>query len=251
MNNKRTKSILIGISAILLTTVACSLGNVNISITGTATPTGMAMPTATAPPTSQATAAAMPTETLSIATLAATETNLPSVSATPNGVVIKATSNGSIGILRGTSLYYDTLGYLMNGQSSTATARNSDGSWLYIPIPNYPSVFGWAYAGSQYSTVEGDVNSLPVKAVDPAVPAYIRNCTFDQMTIQPGNVLLQPQTDTLNNKKQFTPGMYTAFDQGSLGTPTTGTPQVLSISLKEGVSVDIIKDAMNKTYSCP
>ena len=257
MYSKHTKRILSAISAIILTVVACSMGNMTISFTGTATPSGAVAPTATtapietALPTGTATDTATPTEAPATATLAATNTSLPVASNTPNGVVIKATSSGSLGILRGTSLYYDILGYLKNGQSSTATARNDDGSWLYIAVPDYPSVHGWAFAGTKYSTVSGNVKSLPVRAVDPAVPAYIRNCTLDQMMIQPGNVLLEPQTGTPNNKKQFMPGAYTAFDQGSLGTPTTGTPQVLSITLKEGVSVDIKTDALGHSYSCP
>ena len=258
MNNKRTKSILIGISAIILTVVACSLGNVNVAITfnGTATPTGTAAPIATVPPTSTATVAETPTETPGTPTLTATKNGPPADTATPNGVVIKTIHNGSLGILRGTSLYYDILGYLKTGQSSTATARNSDGTWLYISIPDYPSVHGWAYAGSNNSTVTGNVKALPIKTVDPAVPAYIRNCTLDQMIIQPGSVLLQPQTDTTNNKKQFMPGAYTASDQGSLNTPAAGTPTphpqvVQSITLKEGVSVDIKIDALGNTYSCP
>ena len=272
MNNKQTKSILIGICATILTVLACSLGNVNTTILGTATTTGTATPAesatpiATVAPTSEATINVTPTEAPGTPTPAAVKTSRPSASATPEGVVITATKKGSIGILRGTSLSYDTLGYLKPGQHSIATARNSDGSWLYIYVPNYPSVYGWAWAGSVYSTVTGDVKSLPIKTVDPAVPAYIRNCTFDPMIIKPGNVLLQPQTDTVNNKKQFNPGTYTAIDQGSLVTPTmvavsTGTPtavipsmgnpQVLTITLKEGVSVDIKKDAYNNTYSCP
>jgi hypothetical protein len=257
MNIYRTKTILTGISAIILTVVACSLGNVTISYNGAATPTGTASTTATPPPTSEGTASATPTEAQATVSLAATNTSLPADTPTPNGVVITAIHHGSIGILRGTSLYYDILGYLKNGQSSTATARNSDGTWLYIPVPDYPSVYGWAYDGSVYSIVTGNVKSLPIRTIDPAVPAYIRNCTFDLMMIQPGNVLLQPQTDTVNNKKQFMPGAYTAFDQGSLATPTPpGTPQpqsiqVQSITLKEGVSVDIDTDALAHTYSCP
>jgi hypothetical protein len=258
MKNKTTKTILIGLSAIILTVVACSLGNVTIIYNGAATPTGTAASTATLPPTSAETAAATPTETPAAVTLSATDTGQPADTATPNGVVITAIHHGSIGILRGTSLYYDILGYLKNGQSSTATARNSDGTWLYIAVPDYPSVHGWAYDGSVYSTVTGNIKSLPVVSVNPAVPAYIRNCTMDLMMIKPGNVLLQPQTDTVNNKKQFMPGAYTAFDQGSLATPATGTPtptpqsiQVQSITLKEGVSVDIHTDAQGNTYSCP
>jgi hypothetical protein len=258
MNTKRTKWFLTGISAIILTLTACSMGNVTISITfnGTATPTGTAAPIATVAPISTDTAAATPTETPGTATLAATKTGPPADTATPNGVVIKTIHNGSLGILRGTSLYYDILGYLKPGQSATASARNSDGSWLYIPVPDYPSVHGWAYTGSKYSTVTGNVKALPVRTVDPAGPAYIRNCTLDQMVIQPGGVLLQPQTDTANNKKQFMPGTYTASDQGSLNTPAAGTPTpspkvVQTITLKEGVSVDIKTDALGNSYSCP
>jgi hypothetical protein len=258
MNTNPAKTIMIGISAIILTVVACSLGNVSININtnGTATPTGTSTLPATPPPVSTATAAVTPTETPATVTLAVTDTGLPADTPTPNGVVITAIHHGSIGILRGTSLYYDILGYLKTGQSSTATARNSDGTWLYISIPDYPSLHGWAYAGSNYSTVTGNVKALPIKTVDPAVPAYIRNCTLDQMIIQPGSVLLQPQTDTTNNKKQFMPGAYTASDQGSLNTPAAGTPTphpqvVQSITLKEGVSVDIKIDALGNTYSCP
>ncbi len=259
MKTSRTKTILIGISTIILTVFACSLGSVtvNININGTATPTGMAAPIATTPPASAETASAMPTEATATASPAATNTSLPADTATPNGVVIKAIHNGSIGILRGTSLYYDILGYLKAGQSSTATARNSDGTWLYIAVPDYPSVHGWAYDGSVYSTVTGNIKSLPVVTISPAVPAYIRNCTNDLMKIQPGGVLLQPHSGSPANKQQFMPGAYTAFDQGSLVTPTPpGTPQpqsiqVQSITLKEGVSVDIDTDASGNSYTCP
>jgi hypothetical protein len=259
MNTNPAKTIMIGISAIILTVVACSLGNVSININtnGTATPTGSSTLPATPPPVSTATAAVTPTETPATVTLAVTDTGLPADTPTPNGVVITAIHHGSIGILRGTSLYYDILGYLKTGQSSTATARNSDGTWLYIAVPDYPSVHGWAYDGSLYSTVTGNIKSLPVRTVDPAVPAYIRNCTMDLMMIKPGNVLLQPQTGSPANQQQFMPGVYTAYDQGSLATPTPpGTPQpqsikVQSITLKEGVSVDIDTDAQSNTYSCP
>ena len=119
MNTNPAKTILIGISAIILTVVACSLGNVSININtnGTATPTGTSTLPATFPPVTSATAAGTPTETPAAATLAVTDTGLLADTPTPNGVVITAIHHGSIGILRGTSLYYDILGYLKTGQS--------------------------------------------------------------------------------------------------------------------------------------
>ena len=249
MKNKRTSSLLAGMCVLALVALACGF---NLGAPA-ATPTAIiVVVTAT-----DAAPAATATEALSTATLAATGTSLPDASATPtpNGVVIKAKSNGSLGILRGTSLYYDTLGYLKNGQSSTATARNADGSWLYIPVPDYPSVSGWAYADSKYSTTIGNIKSLPVKSVDAAVPAYIRNCTSDRITIQPGSVLLQPGSGIT----QFIPGIYKASDLGPWATPGVGTPTpapqaLATVTLKEGVSFDLMTDGphpMTNMTSCP
>jgi hypothetical protein len=233
------KNILFSTSAIVLTIISCNLATVTPSAPVATTEANVTTLEATASPTMTEPATEIPpTET-------ATE-EIPSPTAIPSVVIVTATSNGSLGILRGTSMYYDTLGYLQNGQSSQATARNNDGSWLYIYIPAYPSVYGWAFVGTQYSLVQGDVSSLEIRPVDPAVPAYIRNCTYHPMLIQPGNVLLQPQTDSKNNKKQFPPGSYAAYDQSA-----EGKPKVSAITLKEGVSVDIKKDGLKNSYSCP
>ncbi len=237
MKSSYSKNILSGICVLVLTAVACNLT--------AAVPTSAPTPTPAIIPVTGATAS--PTETAT--EVSATDTPLPATAtptATPNVVTVTAATNGSLGILRGPSKYYDTLGYLQNGQTSTASARNSDGSWLYMYVPNYPTVFGWAYVGSQYSTTQGDVNSLPIKLIGPAVPAFIQNCTFHPMLIQPGGTLLQPQTDLTNRIKQFPPGSYTSYDQSA-----QGKPQVLTITLKEGVSVDIQKDGLGNTYKCP
>ena len=239
MDKTNKKGILFSTSAMVLMIISCNLATATLSA-----------PTATAEvsvPTLEATI--LPTMTETATEIPPTETatpEIPSPTAIPSVVIVTATSDGSLGILRGTSIYYDTLGYLQNGQSSQATARNNDGSWLYIYVPAYPSVYGWAFVGTQYSLVQGDVSALEVKPVDPAVPAYIRNCTYHPMLIQPGNVLLQPQTDSKNNKKQFPPGSYAAYDQSA-----EGKPKILSISLKEGVSVDIKKDGLKNSYTCP
>ena len=239
MKKIHKKSILFSICAIVLTMISC-----NLAAGAPSAPPATIVPTM---PTLESTAS--PTMTETATEIPPTETatpETPTPSPIPNVVIVTASSDGSLGILRGTSIYYDTLGYLQNGQSSQASARNSDGSWLYIYVPAYPTVFGWAFVGTQYSLVQGDVSSLEVRPADPVVPAYIRNCTYHPMLIQPGNVLLQPQTDSKNNKKQFPPGSYAAYDQSA-----EGKPKVLSITLKEGVSVDIKKDGVKNSYSCP
>ncbi len=177
-----------------------------------------------------------------------TKTFTPEVvpSATVDTRVIITATTGSLAIRRGPGTYYNTLGYLQDGQSAVATARDSTGSWLYVPIPAYPSQYGWVAAGTQYSTVQGDINSLEVMTVAAAEPIYIRNCTFHPMLITPLNVILAPQYDAPANIMQVPPGDYAAYDQNQ-----EGHPQVKAMSLEEGDSVDINTDGLNNTYTCP
>jgi hypothetical protein len=178
----------------------------------------------------------------------ATNTFTPEVapSATPDTRVIITAATGSLAIRRGPGAYYNVLGYLQDGQSAVATARDSTGEWLYIPIPAYPSQSGWVAAGTQYSTIEGDINSLEVMYVGAAEPIFIRNCTFHPMKITPLNVILAPQYDAPANSIQVPPGDYAAYDQNQ-----EGYPQVWAMSLEEGDSVDINTDGLNNTYTCP
>ncbi len=164
--------------------------------------------------------------------------------ATPAGVTITVT-NESLNIRRGPSVYYDALSYLKAGQSATAAGRNTQGNWLYVPLPGMPASFGWISTDPQYATTAGDINSLPVQAADPAKPAYIRNCTFHPMLIKPGNVLLQPQTDKTKRIAHFAPGMYNAYDQN------VSNKNVFTVQLHEGDSVDIKTDGLGNTYTCP
>ncbi len=171
-----------------------------------------------------------------------------SPTATPgaNPAVVLTVTSGSLNVRRGPSIYYDSLDFIKSGESATAKARNSQGDWLLIPLPGDPSSYGWVSTLTEFSNVQGDVNSLPVNNPDPAQPAYIRNCTFHPMLIQPGNILLAPQVNTPQNKHQFAPGNYSAYDQNQ-----QGKPKVKLILLKEGDSIDITKDGLGNTYYCP
>jgi hypothetical protein len=161
------------------------------------------------------------------------------------GVSIAAGATGSLNIRRGPSNYYNVLAFLLGGQSQPALARNSEGSWLYISLPDQPAAYGWVSAVTAYSVVTGDIKTLPVRAAEAAVPIYIRNCTFHPMLVQPGAVLLKDQTYSPQNKAQFPVSTYKVYDQSVSNT------LVKTITLAEGDSIDITKDGLNNTYACP
>jgi hypothetical protein len=181
----------------------------------------------------------------SIPTVAETATVEAIPTGTPNPEVIISTTTGSLAIRRGPGTAYNLLGYLKDGEFAIASARDTTGDWLYIPIPSFPSQYGWVSAGTQYSTLQGDINSLEIMNVGAAQPITIRNCTYHPMLITPANILLAPQNETPNNKTVIVPGEYAAYDQSVTNT------QVKTMSLAEGDWVDITTDGLSNTYACP
>ena len=201
-------------------------------------------PAATEPPLglpADTPAAVPPTATLE----AATPTVEPTPTLTPPSEVIITAATGNLNIRRGPSQFYNVTTSLAQGGSATATGRDAQGYWLYIAIPSLPSAYGWISTQTQYSTIDGDIDSLPVVTPEPPMPAYIRNCTFHPMLVNPGSVLLPPQTSAPANAAQFAPGAYTAADQSVAGS----TPR--NVSLAEGTTVDITTDGLNNVYACP
>ena len=222
MEPRKISHVLIGFCALTLAAISCSLASGAIP----ATPIPTEMPVQLVSPT------VAPTDT---------------PESTPTEMAVTLTVNkDSLSIRRGPSIYYDVLAYLLAGETAMASARNQDGSWLYVSIPSDPSAYGWVSALTQYSTTQGDVNSLEVMPVDPAKPAYIRNCTFHPMLIQPANQTINPQFDAPNNKLQFPPGNYSAYDQNQ-----QGHPDVKDVTLGEGDSIDINTDGLGNSYYCP
>jgi hypothetical protein len=159
-------------------------------------------------------------------------------------VVITA-SGGGINIRRGPSVQYDAVSGLQEGNIATAVGRNSDGSWLFIPLPGEPSSYGWISTLSGFSTVQGDVNILPEQPYPPPVPAYIRNCTFHTMLVKPGEVQLKDQNYSPDNKQRFNPGEYRVYDH------IASDALVKTLRLHEGDSVDITMDGLDNVYACP
>jgi uncharacterized protein YgiM (DUF1202 family) len=216
MLNKKLSFVWLSLLAIVL--AACNL------------PSSPSVQAATSAPSLPPAATAAPTATVALAPA--------------SGAVVISVTSESLNIRRGPSIYYDPVAFIKAGESATATGRDSSGDWLYIPLPGNASVFGWVSAKTQYSKVDGDIMALPVQVAAPANPAYIRNCTFHPMLIQPGNILLQPQTDKSGRKAHFAPGNYSAFDQNVSNT------KVFTVDLHEGDSVDIHTDGLKNTYNC-
>ena len=135
---------------------------------------------------------------------------------------------------------------LRNGEQGPISGKNASGDRFLVGIPGQPGSSAWVSGGSQYSSVQGNAAGAPVVTVDPPVPAYIRNCIFHPVMIQPGDVLLAEQFSAPDNQKQFNPGIYSGYDQN-----VSGYPKIFSVELREGNTVDITKDGLDNTYACP
>jgi hypothetical protein len=166
-------------------------------------------------------------------------------SPTSENVTITA-SDGNINIRRGPGANYNPVGALLNGQSAIALSRNENGTWLYIPIPGMPDQYGWINATTQLTRVVGSINLLPVADVDPAEPAYIRNCTSNQMLLRPGDLRIESRLKSPNNILLIFPGEYEVFDITMLGGLAIKT-----ISIREGNRIDITVDGSGKSGFCP
>jgi len=248
MKINRTK-ITLALSAIVLTVLSCSFAaaapaavttNTSAPVLPVSAPPVVVTDT-TAPSVVLTGLVTATTAPVIVPTLELTATT----TASSAGVSIAAGATGSLNIRRGPSNYYNVLAFLLGGQSQPALARNTEGTWLYISLPDQPAANGWVSAVTAYSVVTGDIKTLPVRASDAALPIYIRNCTFHPMLVQPGSVLLKDQTYPPQNKAQFPVGSYKVYDQSVSNT------LVKTVTLAEGDSIDITKDGLNNSYTCP
>ncbi len=173
----------------------------------------------------------------------------PTLAPSPAADVHVTATGGNLTLRRGPATAYNVLNYMVNGQSALAIARNQAADWLLVQDPAGGGKTAWVTAASRYSVVDGgtqSVQALPVETVDPAVPAFIRNCTFHPMRIMPADVILKEMFDAPNNQRAFNPGVYEAYDQNQ-----EGNPKVMSEELREGETIDIEKDGLDNIYLCP
>jgi hypothetical protein len=228
----------LAILGLAIAAIGCALPGA-VTISTPAAPTSA--PTLEAPTVTAASPTAEP----------ATPTPEPSTTPTPSAsadVHVTATG-GNLTLRRGPASAYNVLNYMLAGQTALAVGRNQAADWLLVQDPAGGGKTAWITAASRYSVVDGGaqaVQALPIETVDPAVPAYIRNCTFHPMRIMPVDVILKEMFDVPNNMRAFHPGQYEAYDQNQ-----EGYPKVMSEELREGETIDIEKDGLNNTYLCP
>jgi hypothetical protein len=170
----------------------------------------------------------------------------PIPSPTTNFEVTITADGGNLNIRRGPSLAYNVVGFLTKGETTYAIGRTEESDWLYVEIPGRTGIYAWVSADSPYSAVQGPIAELLITLNEPAVPAFLRNCTFHPMKIVPGDFTLKPQTGAPDNRRQVNPGHYEAFDQS-----VAGEPKVFAVDIHEGNSIDIKTDGLGGTYACP
>lgn len=172
------------------------------------------------------------------------ETNTPS----PTLSVVKLTAvHGNLFIRRGPHMAYNPISVLYEGESVTASGRDVLGEWLQIPIPSLPRKTGWISIQTRYSAVTGQVRDLPViETVDWPVSAHLINCTYHEMLIKPGDIVLPSYHEFPDNEKWIYPGIYKVYD-----LDVAGEPEILTVELKEGLDIDILYDGKGHKRKCP
>lgn len=220
----RQAVLMMSLLAVVASSLACSL-TAAVPTATVAAPTGTTAPAPTEPATPLPTAKPTQVE-LALVTLLA--------------------SGGNLNMRRGPGVGYNVLAVLRNGERGTITARNEDNDWFYMEISGQPGSSAWVSGASQYSLIQGNSLTAPVRLVDPPVPAYLRNCIFHPVKILPGDILLPNQAAAPDNKVQFNPGIYEGYDQN-----VEDYPKIFNVELREGNTIDITSDGLNNTYACP
>jgi hypothetical protein len=179
----------------------------------------------------------------------AINTPLPTSASTASSVarVIVTATKGNVFIRRGPDFAFNAIGVLFHDQSATALARDVLAEWVQVSMPGQPNQMGWVSIQSQYTMVDGDVMTLPeVQPTYFPVAASLRNCTFHQMLITPGNIILPSLDNFPANEVRVNPGAYVVLD-----TDVDGYPQVLKVEMREGSAVDVRVDGNGEKRKCP
>lgn len=162
------------------------------------------------------------------------------------GVTVRAV-NGNIFIRRGPDLAFNPIAVLRDGHSAAATGRDALTHWLQITVVGVPQAAGWISIVSAYTSVTGDVRALP--EIPPSYwpePAFLRNCTHDEMAADPGGIIIPAVDNFPVNDVRVNPGTYTIRD-----LDVDGYPEVLTATVGEGSAVDIRIDGNGQKKKCP
>ena len=168
------------------------------------------------------------------------------LSPTPSSVTITAVK-GNLFIRRGPDMAYNPIALLLNGQSAPVLGHDVLRNWVEVPIAALPGKTGWISIQTVYSSLSGDPMDTPeiVPASWP-VAAYIRNCMYDKMIVEPGDTVLESLLNAPDNEMWIYPGLHKVYD-----TDVDGQPEVFSVDLREGMTVDVRIDGNGDHHKCP
>ena len=190
-----------------------------------------------------------PTATLTASpvpvTATATSTSIPPTETPIPNVTIHAVK-GNLFIRRGPDMAFNPISVLYKDTGTKVIARDVLSKWVKVVIPDSDKT-GWISLQTQYSQVDGDIQSLPELApTEWPVPAYLRNCTRHQMYILPAEIVLPSSLEQPENMIWLNPGTYTAYDMDIAGEPEAAT-----VVLSEGSIVEILYDGTGEHRKCP
>jgi hypothetical protein len=181
-----------------------------------------------------------------VATLTPTKpSGVPSTEKVP--LVTITAVKGNLFIRRGPNMAYNPISILAKGQTVTALARDVLARWLQVPLPGQPDKTGWVSIQTDYSQVVGEVRGLPeIMTTDWPVASYIRNCTYHQMLVEPGDVIIPSLLGAPDNEVWIYPGTYTVYDYD-----LQDLPEIMGVNLHEGIEIDIREDGNGEHRKCP
>jgi hypothetical protein len=164
----------------------------------------------------------------------------------PSSVEITAVK-GNLFIRRGPDLAYNPIAVLLSGQTAPVLAHDVLGNWVEVPISTLPGKTGWISIQTIYSSVTGNLMDTPeILPTSWPVASYLRNCTFHQMLVEPGDTTLPSLHNYPDNEMWIYPGIHKVYD-----TDVEGQPEVLTVDLREGMKVDIHVDGNGDHRKCP
>jgi hypothetical protein len=205
-------------------------------------------PTAPAPTESDIVSTLVASQQVGSPVLGRIRTATPPVASTATlSRVVVVAAKGNLFIRRGPNVAFNPISALLEGGSATASGRDVLGDWLEIQVPGSAERTGWISIQTDFTSVQGNVRSLPeIEPTDWPIPAYLRNCTYHQMSVDPGGIVLPSVDNFPDNDLRINPGSYTVRD-----TDVDAYPEVLRVDIKEGSAIDVQVDGTGEKKKCP
>ena len=164
-------------------------------------------------------------------------------------VLPKVTLNvvkGNLFVRRGPDMAFNPIGVLYKDTQTKVIARDVLSNWVQIEIPNSDKT-GWVSTKTKYSEFDGEIKNLPeYTPTEWPVAAYLLNCTYHQMYVQPIDVVIPPYSQYPDNEVWIYPGTYKIYD-----IDVSGDPQVDQVVVQEGSEIELRYDGLGGRRKCP